>query len=132
MLYLNMADAIARVKERVASESKNDDSYIEELLDTSYGLHKTTGELCYRPFWVAAKILEQSLDRQELESDDSTKFTGFKIPIKSLLELQANLDMELDVRPGFGFRGSINSGNLENTYKMAIVLLRQYMPRGYL
>lgn len=135
MLYSVLEDAISRVKSRaITPEEENDDGYIVELLQMSYGLHKQTKELIYRPFWVAAKILQQSPFHQTLKKDDSTEFTGQGVPIRSLLDLQANLDIELDVRPGFGVEGrsGVSRDILKENRDRALLLFRQYLPRGYL
>lgn len=135
MLYSVLEDAISRVKSRaITPEEENDEGYIVELLQMSYGLHKQTKELIYRPFWVAAKILQQSPFHQSLKKDDATEFTGQGVPIRSLLDLQANLDVELDVRPGFGVesRGGGSKEILKEKRDRALLLFRQYLPRGYL
>lgn len=134
MLYSILDDAVTRVKDRASLQPKDDESYIIELLEISYGLHKQTRELIYRPFWVAAKILQQSPLHQTLKSDDSTEFTGQAVPIQSLLDLQSNLDVDLDVRPGFGILGNGRSSSdiLREGRDRALLILRQYLPRGYL
>ena len=133
MLYSTLQSALERVKDRT-SESEEKEDYVIELLEMSYGFHKQTRELVYRPFWVAAKILQQSPFYQTLKKDDSTEFTGQQVPIQSLLDLQANLDVDLDVRPGFGVssgKGS-NRDALKENRDRALIIFRQYLPRGYL
>ncbi|PHJ69145.1 hypothetical protein VF14_03140 [Nostoc linckia z18] len=46
----------------------------------------------YRPYWVAAKLLEQAPQHQQLASADGVGFTGMVRPIESYLELQRGLD----------------------------------------
>ena len=135
MLYSVLEDAISRVKSRaITPEEEKDEDYIVELLQMSYGLHKQTKELIYRPFWVAAKILQQSPFHQTLKKDDATEFSGQVVPIRSLLDLQANLDIDLDVRPGFGIDGhsGLSKDILREARDRAMLIFRQYLPRGYL
>lgn len=133
MLYSTLDNAVSRVKDRASLLDKDQDTYIVELLEMSYGLHKQTRQVIYRPFWVAAKILQQSPFHQTLKKDDSTEFTGQEIPIQSLLDLQSNLDVDLDVKPGFGIMSSGKSSRdiLEDGRDRAVMFLRQYLPRGY-
>lgn len=133
MLYSNLQSALERVKDRTA-ESEEKEDYVIELLEMSYGFHKQTRELVYRPFWVAAKILQQSSFYQTLKKDDSTEFTGQEVPIQSLLDLQANLDVDLDVRPGFGVSAGkrVDRAVLKENRDQALIIFRQYLPRGYL
>lgn len=135
MLYSDLKSAISRVKSRaVTPEDEKDEDYIIELLQMSYGLHKQTKELIYRPFWVAAKILQQSPFHQSLKRDDTTEFTGQNVPIRSLLDLQANLDVDLDVCSGFGVegQGGLSKDILKDRRDRALIFFRQYLPRGYL
>ena len=132
-MYTVLSDALLRVKDRAGLDTKEEDAYVIELLEMSFGFHKETRELTYRPFWVAAKILQQSQFHQTLKKDETTEFTGQAVPIQSLLDLQANLDFDLDVRPGFSVEGKMNSSKkLKDLNDRALVLLRQYLPRGYL
>lgn len=101
MAYLILADALARAKERSGATSA-DDVYLSELLDLSSALDKSSVRH-YRPFYVAARWLEQSRTQQALSEADGAKFTGLAKPIASLMELQAAYDAsnELAVPKGF-------------------------------
>jgi hypothetical protein len=128
LLYTNLDEALARAKERSQAKAADED-YLRELLMISFGTHRRTNDIVYRPFYVAAKYLEQSRRDQTLVEADGAKFTGQKIPIKSLLDLQQALDADLFIRPSF--RISSDLGELESAYEMAIEQLKQYQPRGY-
>jgi hypothetical protein len=128
LLYTSLDSALARAKERSQAKATDED-YLRELLMISFGTHRRTNDIVYRPFYVAAKYLEQSRRDQTLVEADGAKFTGQKIPIKSLLDLQQALDADLFIRPSF--RISADLGELENAYQMAIEQLEQYQPRGY-
>lgn len=127
-LYSSLDNALARAKERSMAKPA-DESYLKELLQISFGTHKTTNQIIYRPFYVAAKYLEQSRRDQILAEADGAKFTGLKVPIRSLLDLQQALDVDLYIRPEF--RIVSNVGNLKAGYEAAIAQLKQYQPRGY-
>jgi hypothetical protein len=127
-LYSSLDSALARAKERSMAKPA-DESYLKELLQISFGTHKTTNQIIYRPFYVAAKYLEQSRRDQILAEADGAKFTGLKVPIRSLLDLQQALDVDLYIRPEF--RIVSNVGNLQAGYEAAIAQLKQYQPRGY-
>lgn len=128
LLYTTMDSALARAKERSQAKSADED-YLKELLLVSFGTHRVTKEVVYRPFYVAAKYLEQSRRDQTLIEADGAKFTGQKVPIQSLLDLQQALDADLYIRPSFQIVSA--PGELEESYKMAIEQLKQYQPRGY-
>lgn len=128
LLYTNLDSALARAKERSMAKAA-DEGYLSELLQISFGTHRRTNEVVYRPFYVAAKYLEQSRRDQTLVEADGAKFTGQKIPIRSLLDLQEALDADLYIRPSFRIASDL--GQLKNAYDMAIEQLKQYQPRGY-
>lgn len=89
MTYLVLVDSLARAKERAGTSSG--DEYLTELLTLSAGTDGD-GITHYRPFYCAAKYLEQSRADQSLESADGATFTGQKVPIASLLNLQLAYD----------------------------------------
>ena len=101
MTYLLITDALARAKER-SGASALDDAYLTELLAMSAGVD-AEAITHYRPFYVAAKWIEQNQDAQTLTEADGAKFTGLAKPIESLLALQAAYDRanELTVPKGF-------------------------------
>lgn len=81
------------------------------------------GSPYYRPWYVAAKALEQDLDTQSIESADDVKFTGQQVPIRSLLEWQAAIDSNSGaiIPEAFSAEIAANSASSEARYpKMAI------------
>jgi hypothetical protein len=99
-LYLTIEDALKRARER-ADAGAEANEYLRELLFFSAGKSKSTGAQVFRPFYCAAKYLEQSRADQTLTEADGAKFTGQALPIKSLFDLQASIDLGLDVPIGF-------------------------------
>ena len=101
MSYISLPDALARAKER-SGATEVDDEYLNELLQLSAGTAPDEATH-YRPFYVAARWLEQNRGQQALESADGAKFTGYAKPIASLMNLQAAYDKShaLTVPDGF-------------------------------
>ena len=132
MLYSDLPSALERARERAAVTTKAD-SYLTELLQMSYGTSKQTGEIVYRPFYAAAKFLEQSRRDQTLKEADNAKFTGQALPIESLLALQFSLDQDLNIRPAFVIAyPHPGIGQLKAGYEAALIFARQLQPRGFL
>lgn len=101
MPYTDRLAALARTKERCQAASL-DDAYLLELLDMSAG-KDAIAAVHYRPFFVAAKFLEQNPDLRDLSEADGAKFTLADPRIKSLYELQRNYDLanNLSIPKGF-------------------------------
>lgn len=101
MTYTTLVDALDRAKER-SGAADVDDTYLTELLILSAG-KAPDNTIHYRPFYVAAKWLEQNLASQQISEADGAKFTGQATPIASLLALQASYDSanELTIPKGF-------------------------------
>lgn len=118
MLDLQNAIAIATQKSG-STEAREDELLI--MLENSAG--SLGGQPYYRPWYVAAKALEQDLDAQSIESADDVKFTGQRVPIRSLLEWQAAIDSSSGavVPEAFSAAIAVNSACNEARYpKMAI------------
>lgn len=101
MAYLVLADALARAKERSGATSAND-AFLTEVLNFSAG--KTAANVThYRPYYAAAKFLEQAQSIHKISKADGAEFTGLAVPIASLLNLQAAYDAanELIIPAGF-------------------------------
>ncbi|MEO1399683.1 MAG: hypothetical protein AAFV72_00325 [Cyanobacteria bacterium J06635_1] len=98
--YLDQAEALARAKER-SGATDVDDAYLNEMLSMSAGTVDSVTH--YRPFYCAAKWIEQNRPGQQLSEADGVKFTGLQTPIDSLLGLQRAYDTAngLDVPSGF-------------------------------
>jgi hypothetical protein len=67
------------------------------------GVNVPSGATIYRPYYVAARLLQQNRTDQALESADGAKFTGMTIPIESFMTEQRALDasLNLEIPPGF-------------------------------
>lgn len=128
-LYTELADALERARERSAA-NQSDEKYLIEILQMSSGVHKITGQIVYRPFYAAAKWIQQSRRDQSVTQAADVKFTGQETPIASLLDLQRALDFELNIKPEFMIFG-FAIGNLQANYDMAVLTLKQFQPRGY-
>lgn len=100
MPYIVLAAALTRTKERCQAEA-SDDVFLTELLEMSAG-KDAAGTVHFRPFFVAAKFLEQNPDLRDLSEGDGAKFTLAQPRIESLLNLQHQYDVAngLDVPPG--------------------------------
>jgi len=110
--YTVLSEALTRAKER-ATAPASADAYMGELLELSAGLD-TSGVKHYRPFYVAAKWLEQNRPDQSISEADGAKFTGMATPIASLLALQLAYDTANGVTPPPGFEAGSSSGTASN------------------
>jgi hypothetical protein len=134
MLYRRLDEALARARER-ADASPSDNEYLTELLQASAGISKSDDRPVYRPFYVAAKFLEQARADQELTEASGAKFTGMAIPIKSLLDQQAAIDNGLIVPIGFECYPQSKAIAMPSPaerlagYQSAQRILRGYRPR---
>jgi hypothetical protein len=70
------------------SDNKN---YLNALLEAT-SAPDSDGITHYRPYAVAALVLEQQLQSQQLSKADDVEFTGFSKPIQSFKQLQDDLD----------------------------------------
>lgn len=132
LLYTDLDKSLERAKERAAAGAE-DSAYLTELLLMSAGIHAETGQTVYRPFYVAAKYLEQSRRDQSFKSGDGSEFTGQKVPIQSLLDMQASLDAGLTIPRAFQINPPVpDSKQLKTAYDNALIFLRRYQPRGLL
>jgi hypothetical protein len=98
--YTVKADALTRAKERSGATAV-DEVFLNELLDLSAGA--VSGTTHYRPYYCAAKWIQQNRPQQTLSEADGAKFTGLAVPIESLLDLQYAYDTanRLTVPQGF-------------------------------
>lgn len=92
------------------------DDYLTNQLQISAGANADQ-ETVYRPYYVAAKFLEQLRTQQTIRKADGAEFTGLALPIASLMGLQSSIDQSLGltVPPGFEaiaitLDGSIGNG----------------------
>lgn len=103
MAYTVLAASLTRAKERCQGRASDaDDVWLTEMLELSAGTD-AGGITHYRPYYVAAKFLEQTLADQTVASADGAVFTGLVKPIASLMALQAAYDQAkaLTIPAGF-------------------------------
>lgn len=130
-LYASFPEALNRAKERSAAKA-SDTLWLTELLQLSVGIHRSTGEVVFRPFYVAAKYLEQSRRDQTLKEADGAKFTNQVTPIESLLDLQRSLDADLIIPVNFQIAlEQPSAATLKANYEAALLMLQQFQPRGF-
>lgn len=91
-MFTIKADAIAITKNRLDYDDTDDTLFIETLLDISVGkTRENLSQVVYRPFYVAAKELEQRFTNNLAEAD-GVKFLQYAKQIASLLAMQVSLD----------------------------------------
>lgn len=84
-------DALAMCVNRLDYDEDENTFFIDSLLDISIG--KTSDDIVvYRPFYVAAKELEQRFTNN-LKEADGVVFLQYEKQIASLLALQVSLDL---------------------------------------
>jgi hypothetical protein len=105
--YAVQTECLAEVKQNPAVRglitAAEYDAHLTNQLTITAG-KKPDSTTIYRPYYVAAKFLEQLRSQQLLsKAEDGVTFTGLAKPIESLLAMQAALDqsLELTVPPGF-------------------------------
>jgi hypothetical protein len=89
---LSRATAIVLDKAGLEADRTAD---VELTLDITAGASSINGVAtpCYRPWYAAAKLLEQNLDVQALSQADGAKFTGQAVVIRSLYGIQQAIDV---------------------------------------
>jgi len=97
--YLNQTWALIRTKDRAGIETTDtsvNDVILEYLDDTAGTRPNDVGgvDTIYRPYYVAAKMLEQD-GSQALSKAGDVQFTGMATPIASLYALQDSIDKAL-------------------------------------
>ncbi|MBE9178602.1 hypothetical protein IQ268_08525 [Oculatella sp. LEGE 06141] len=130
--YGDIQIALKRARERAAA-STADDLYLTELLEMSSGIRLADNGIEYRPFYVAARFLQQSRRDQTIKEADDVKFTGQVVPIASLLELQRSLDNALIVPEGFEAIedeiGQIDPASAKAGYDAALLSLKKWVSK---
>jgi hypothetical protein len=119
MDYTSKAASLNEVKTNPATKGligSDYDTYLDGQLDLTAGKN-AANQTIFRPYYVAAKFLEQIRSQQTIRSADGAVFTGLALPIASLLGQQAAIDTALGliVPPGFeavvpGAESSSSSG----------------------
>lgn len=92
--FLGSVWAVERAKERAGITNESKDDTILEMLQDSKGMTEEFPTV-YRPYYVAAKMLEQDLNKQQISEAGDVKFTGLVTTINSLMGLQASIDQAL-------------------------------------
>ena len=77
--------------------TSNNKDYLDPLLEAT-SLENSDGIQHYRPYAVAALVLEQQLQSQQLSKADDVEFTGYRTPIDSFNRLQYDLDLKLGLK----------------------------------
>ena len=91
-MYGDRAAALERAKAASTIANLIDDTYAGELLDLSAGELEDVTE--YRPFWVAAKLVEQLSKKKELIEAKNVKFSlQLDRLISSLYGQQRSIDL---------------------------------------
>lgn len=126
-------EAFKRAKER-SMLPDGQDAALEDLLLLSAGTARGDPNLTvYRPYYCAAKMLDQSLREQRFKEADGAKFTGQAVPIASLYDLQRSLDYSLLVPDGFEVPGnSASIAQLKAARDAALAFMTEFQPRGVL
>ncbi len=84
-------DALAMCRNRLDYDETDDIFFIDSFLDISRG-RAEDNTIVYRPFYVAAKELEQRFTNN-LQEADGVKFLQYEKQIASLLSMQVALDL---------------------------------------
>ena len=79
------------------TSTSNNKGYLDPLLEAT-SLENSDGIQHYRPYAVAALVLEQQLQSQQLSKADDVEFTGYQRPIESFNKLQYDLDLKLGLK----------------------------------
>lgn len=119
MMYLDLPAALARAKERSGATAA-DDEYLTELLTLSAGTG-ASNVTHYRPFLVAARWMEQNRAQQALSEADGAKFTGYALPIASLLQIQAAYDQANDLTIPAGFEAEVPGQSTQRSRRFGSV-----------
>lgn len=90
--YKDLAQCLVITKQKCDVTTTTFDAMITGMLEDSAGLHVSTLSFVYRPYFVAANIISQSTDYQNLKKAGSVEFTGMTKAIESLLQYQNGLD----------------------------------------
>lgn len=110
--FLDLYSSHVRVLERAGIEPSDltdeKDQNITDLLNISKGYVLENGVKIFhfRPFLVAAIMIQQSLDDQAISEAKNVVFTGYKSVIESLLNTQRGYDLALDLVVPRGFSAS--------------------------
>lgn len=94
--YLDLGLSLARVKELAQITRPDRDQYLIDLLEAATGA-ATAHPKVFRPYLVAAVVLEQDIDRQQITEADGVKFTNLVGVIASLRSQQHSLDLALSL-----------------------------------
>lgn len=112
--YLDIDAALDRAKQLAGLDSLDfsRDDFATELLTLTAGIVKSSvvgvpDVTHYRPFFVAARLLQTDLDVQALTEADRTKFSRQDIPIATLLQMQSAYDQLHDLVIPSGFAAQI-------------------------
>lgn len=89
--YKDLAQCLVITKTKCDITNSVADAMITGMLEDSSG-GTSDSTVVYRPYFVAANIISQSTDYQNLKKAGSVEFTGMATAINSLLQYQNALD----------------------------------------
>jgi hypothetical protein len=120
-MYLTPDEALVEVKSNPATKGLFTavyDAWATNQLEISAGKNPEQVTV-YRPYYVAAKFLEQLRSQQTISEADGAKFTGLALPIASLLSMQAALDTSLGLTVPPGFEAIATAGSAPRAFRFA-------------
>lgn len=108
--YTIKLEALEVAKSRSGISGTLLDNLIEDYLDLSAGIQDPLNIQHYRPFWVASFLIQQSrVDQSLIAANDGVQFTQYKIPIQSLIYLQAGYDQKYSLIIPRGFEANLSA-----------------------
>lgn len=109
--YTDLTDATAFVVQLTSVQGRG--AIIQQKLRDSAGKLKggrdidgtqyASGTTIYRPYWVAAKLLQQNRPDQVLTGADGASFSNLVTMIQSMMDEQLRLDQSLGLEIPSGF-----------------------------
>lgn len=116
--FRDLEYCLARATERSGAAASDQDLLTEKL---TFSAGTRDGVTYYRPYYVAAKFIEQNRRTQQISESSGTKFTGLARTTQSLMMEQAALDqaLGLTIPPGM----TATTGNNRTLFPTATVSL---------
>jgi hypothetical protein len=105
-IYIDIDASLERAKNRSGIVDDSQDEMILDVLGSTSGSKESV--VHYRPYYVAALLLEQDLARQSLSKAGDVEFTNLTTVIASLRSLQNSLDISLGLTVPPGLEAVIN------------------------
>ena len=118
MAYTDSTEMLAFVRSLTSITSS--DPIIQRKLEDSAGTDPN-GVKTYRPYYVSAKLLQQSRADQSLKSADGVVFSNLETMIASLMGDQLAIDRSLNLTVPNGFAAVLGTGNGGSIAVMSIM-----------